>query len=1165
LTKINKIVMRGFKSFATKTELLFGEKFNCVLGPNGSGKSNVLDAICFVLGKSSARSLRAEKSANLVYNGGKTNKPAKAGEVSIFFDNSNNTFPTDMNQVKVTRIIKNNGQSIYKINDKRRTRHEILELLSVAKIDPNGYNIILQGDVVRFVEMHPVQRRNIIEEISGISVYEDKRQSAMKELDKVDEKLNESDIILKERKTYLRELKKERDQALKYQEMADKIKQNKASYLKIQIDRKVKERDKLQENVDDYTTKTEKMNNKIDELRLDNKKLKEQVEEISKEVERKGDIEQRDLNKQIQELNVSITEKRSRINMLENELLKIKNRRESIKSEMGDTEEQIQSFENKLKENEKEFSDKTREMEIIRKKIADFKKKHNLDDAGEIEDEIDSLDQIADEKQKQIMVLRENQQNLIREEDRLRFQIQTFQEKIEKVREVEKENKEQVEDLKNMRVRFKSVTLELNKNLDEDSGISARLGEARKKLLSETEELSKLKARNAGLKDRIAGDLAIKKINENKSHFNGVLGTVSELGNVSSKYALALETAAGPRLKSIVVETDKVAADCIKYLKSNRLGTATFMPLNKIKPKDTEPRVKKLLKSNGVNGLAIDLVEFEPKLKKVFQYIFSNTLVVDNIDVSRRIGIGEAKMVTLDGDMAEISGIMHGGFRKTGSSGYGFKEKEIARGISQSENKITELKDVISVYEKKREELDEKITGFRNEKASLEGEIIKNEKSLHLESDDIDTSLSEKDKLENDLRRVSGEIEHIQGTISKENKELAECKIKKQGMRSKINDMRSPSKLAELNAFEQKKDELSQSLIKLESEIKSGKLQMDNIFSKEREKSVRILKQLDSEEKSFMEEVKGLKENLAKDSDELIVMDEKATKFHSQYKGLFSKRSSIQENIGLNDISIDKLLEQSRETERKSNIFGLQLAQIKAEFAGLEKENEQYKGVSIVKDKTEDELRSEIRKFEKMVETIGSVNLKALEIYENVENEYNKLLDKKDKLFSEKEDVIAMMKEIEGKKKELFMNTYDEINRHFKEIFYKLSTKGEASLNLESPEDPFEAGLNIKVRLSGKKFMDIRSLSGGEKTMTALAFIFAIQEHDPATFYVLDEVDAALDKKNSDKLAKLVKRYAENSQYIMISHNDGIITEADNLYGVSMNEHDISQVVSLRI
>src|SRR3989344_3415116 len=224
MTKINSIILRGFKSFANKTELIFGPKYNVVLGPNGSGKSNILDSLCFVLGKGSTKSLRAEKSANLIYNGGKSKKAAKEGEVSIYFDNTGKTFPTDEAEVKVTRIVRPSGQSIYRINDKARTRQQILELLSLARINPDGYNIILQGDIVRFVEMSGEDRRRVIEQISDISVYEDKKMKALSELEKVEMSLKEAEIILKERHSYLKDLSKEREQAVKYKECETNVK-----------------------------------------------------------------------------------------------------------------------------------------------------------------------------------------------------------------------------------------------------------------------------------------------------------------------------------------------------------------------------------------------------------------------------------------------------------------------------------------------------------------------------------------------------------------------------------------------------------------------------------------------------------------------------------------------------------------------------------------------------------------------------------------------------------------------------------------------------------------------------------------------------------------------------------------------------------------------------
>jgi chromosome segregation protein len=260
-----------------------------------------------------------------------------------------------------------------------------------------------------------------------------------------------------------------------------------------------------------------------------------------------------------------------------------------------------------------------------------------------------------------------------------------------------------------------------------------------------------------------------------------------------------------------------------------------------------------------------------------------------------------------------------------------------------------------------------------------------------------------------------------------------------------------------------------------------------------------------------------------------------------------------------------KTEEKRRNIESSLNKLSLDNAKVSAELQGLLEEFKEFEGVVLFKSKEKEKIKKEIWEFEKMVKDIGAVNMRALEIYDQVQKEYNNVLEKKAKLKQEKEDVLIMMNEIETRKKDLFLNTYEAINDNFKDKFSHLTTKGEATLELEDPETVFEGGLNIKVRLTGKKYLDIRSLSGGEKTMTALAFLFAVQDHEPAPFYVLDEVDAALDKRNSEKLAQLIRQYVNKAQYVVISHNDGVISEADNLYGVSMNEHGISKIVSLSI
>lgn len=1164
-TRINKIMMQGFKSFAKHTEILFGGNFNCVLGPNGAGKSNVLDAICFVLGKSSSRDLRAEKSANLIYNGGKSKKPAKQGEVSIHFDNSNKVFPTEDKEVKISRIVRQNGQSIYKINDKVMTRQQVTNLLSLAKIDPDGYNVILQGDIVKFVEMHPEDRRVLIEDIAGISIYEEKKHKAMIELEKVEQHLRETELILTERSTYLKELRKDRDHALKYKDMSDKIKQNKASYLKIQIDKKENERKEVQEKIGAGNKELAALMEKISKLKLGIDEKKKEIESISKEIEEKSEIEQIKLNKDVESLKIELTKHNSRIDVCKNELSKIRQRRTDLKNSIEDIEKRITQLTNERNEFEAQIKLKNNDRQIINKKILGFKEKNKLDSVADVERKVEEIDKKADELQKEITTLREQQHNLIREKDRVNHEISIIEDKIKKVIDVEKEYNQRMEELKGKRQLFKSSTLELNKLLDEDSSLAVQLSEARRKLNAVNEELAKLRAKDITIKEFARGDLAVRKILELKDKKHGIYGTVADLGNVSSKYAVALEVAAGPRIKSIVVENDRLAAELIKYLKENKLGTATFLPLNKISSKETSDDVKKLIGAKGVHDLAIKLVSFEPNFKKIFSYVFADTVVVDNMDVATRLGIGKTKFVTLDGDVAEISGAMHGGFRERKKEAYGFKEMEVTDRIELNEEKANEFESLISSLEKRRSENEARITELREKKAVLEGEIIKSETSMHIEFSD-ETSKHQKKLMETRNKEIESEINKINNEISKYNNELTNLKIEKQELRNVISQLNNPILLAELNTFEQKFKELSEEIIKLDSEIKNVDAQILNIFMPDKEKTGKILRQLDKDEEEFKNELNRLQETIAQKEISLKEKEALAKEFYTKFKSLFTRQGKINEEIQKNEMSIERLTEESRQVEIKVNFQSLKNAEIVASSAALNQEFEQYEGVKLDLEKTEHQLKEEISKFERMRDEIGSVNMRALEVYDEAERQYNEFLDKKDKLANEKEDVLAMMKEIDGRKKELFIKTFEVVNTNFKNFFTMLTTKGaEATLVLENEENTFEAGIRINVKISGSKFLDIRGLSGGEKTLTALAFIFAIQEHEPASFYVLDEVDAALDKHNSEKLAKLIRKYSEKAQYIMISHNDNVVSEADILYGISMNEDGVSQVVSLKI
>lgn len=1166
MTKINKLVMKGFKSFANKTELVFGENFNCILGPNGSGKSNVLDALCFVLGKASVKGMRAEKSANLIYNGGKRKSPAKEGMVSIYFDNTSKIFGNEFDEeLEITRVVKQSGQSTYKINGNTRTRQQILDLLSKARINPDGYNIILQGDIVQLVEMTPLERRGMIEEIAGISVYEEKKNKAIRELTRVEEKLNEASIILAERETYLKELKKERNQAVRFKNLSDKIKQNKATSLDNKIRVKKAKKDELNKKISENVKKIEALKKDIDKLKETIANKKKEIDRINKEVEERGEKEQVALHKEVEKLKVDTALNKQRIETINSEIKKIEERRAELDENYKELIGKIDVLEKTKKELETQIKSKEKDLGIVDKKIADFRRKNKLEDAQEVDSRIAEIDKKADELQEETHKLREKQQELLREKDRLELKIQSIDDKIAKVLGIEKENKAALEKLKSTKEGLKKKDDELSKALDYDSSLSDQLETARDNLLKVKEEQSGLKARSASIKESLAGGMAIKKILElkDKGTIKGIIGTVSELGQVKDEYAFALEVAAGPRLGSVVVETDVVAAKCINYLKDNKLGIATFLPLNKLKPREVKDSLRKL-DIKGVKGLAIDLITFPEKYRKVFAYVFGSTLVVDSVETARKVGIGKERMVTLTGDLAETSGAMQGGFR-TRRKGIGFQDKEIGERLKRLEIEVKDLAGVVANLDVKKKNNDMRIGELRKEKAELEADVIKLEKNLHLDSADLDASKKEKEKINAELEDVDKEFEKIRKDLISRNTELTELKKEKQKLREQLAKLRSPALLAELNSFEQKKTELKEEISGLHSELRNNESEIKNILGPEGENIQRILKQHEKEKTNFNKESKDLRELIKKQESELKDKEKKQAKFYAQFKALFNKRTKLSDEVSKLESDVTTKDNSIRDYEQKNNEVNLENAGIKAELSGLEEEFKQYEGVPLFKDKSEEQIEREIRQFEKMMSDIGAVNMKALEIYEKAESEYGQLLKKKDKLTSEREDVLVMINEIDSKKKELFIRTYDVLNENFKRIFDNLTAKGDASFELEDKDDPFAGGMTIKVRIAGKKFLDIRSLSGGEKTLTALAFIFAVQEYAPASFYVLDEVDAALDKHNSEKFAKLIRSYCKDAEYIIISHNDSVISEADNLYGISMNKDSISKVTSLKI
>ncbi len=1146
MTIVKKLKVKGFKSFASPTEFEFGNGFNCVIGSNGSGKSNVIDSMVFVLGELSAKSIRAQKSSNLIFNGGKNSSPMKEAEVSIFFDNEKREFPIDSDEVKLSRFVRQNGQSIYKINDEKRTRQQVLELIKAAKIDPSGHNIIGQGDVISFTEMKTEDRRKIIEEVAGISVYEDRKEKALLELNKVDTKLNDASIILTEREVHLRELKKERDQAVKFKEIEERLRDNKATLLNFELKDREEKKLEVDKKISSYQENIGSINKNVSDIRNSINSKKDELKILNKNIEEKGEKEQIQIQKEIEDLKTTLVKDKSKLENYENEIKKIKERISQLRKSSEELKQKIDSLHKEKKLQEEKIISLNKQELSLKEDINKFKKNNNLEEDFNLE----VLDKEIEEKQNNLLKNKEERGSLLINKERIEAELS----RITNILFVENKN-----EIKELREKFKDITKELNQKVGENSIISSQLSSLRTKLVITNEELIKLKAKDFTIKESLSGNLSIKKILSLK--IKGVYGTISDLGKVDSKYSLALEVAAGQRINSIVVKDDEIAANCINVLKENRLGVATFLPLNKINEKIIKEEIKKLSNSTGVQGLAINLISYSKEFSNVFSYVFGDTLVVDDIEKARKIGVGRARMVTLEGDLFEQSGAIIGGYRQKKFAA--FKEKQFDDDIIKFEKETLSIKSTISSLEDKKIELEESIIKLKDKKSEFEAEIIKFERSYQIS--DINKIRESKDKLNDDLRKINMQSKEFDNLLNSLSRDLENIKIKRDKIKEKEKQVRNPEISNKLKEFEQTKEDIKVQIAKTETELKNIINQVNTIYNPEKEKTEKIIKDHEKEIILFSDELSKLKSTVENNIKILKEKEKQEKEFFSEYKSMFARRNNITEEIQKNEGSISNEDFKLKEINTRLNEISLKRAKIIAEFESIQKEFENFKEAKIRRSITSDELKSEISEYENEIKKIGNVNLRALEVYENIEKEYQKLLDKIDVIKREKEDIFKLMYEIEGKKQDIFMKTFKVVEENFRNIFLSLSEKGEAFLDLEDKENPLNAGLDIKVRVSGNKYLDIKSLSGGEKTLTALAFIFALQEFRPANFYLMDEIDAALDKPNSLLLSKLISKYSKKAQYILISHNDSVICEAEQVYGISMQKNGMSKVTSLKL
>ncbi len=954
MTYIKKMVMHGFKSFARKTEIPLENAMNVIVGPNGSGKSNITDALCFVLGRLSIKSIRAAKAANLLFSGNKTYKGAAEASVELTFDNSDKTFGVDSNEVTIKRTVRKTGQSIYRINGQTKTRQEILELMAQAGVDPNGFNIVLQGEIQSLVKATSEERRKIIEEVAGISIYETRKHKSLRELEKTEEKLKEVSAVLKERTSYLKNLDKERQEAMSYQKLETTIKRCKATLISKTKNAKEKETSQIEKTIENHNSEIEKLKRQIQEKNIGAEEFQSKILVINKQIQSSTSNEQELLHREISDLKA--------------DLAGLDVRRENFDNRTAQGKEKIESLKNKIENLNLEIS-----------------------------------------------------------------QIQTSSPKIKEQQEQHKILQEKFDILEQQRRKFYILKSDL-------STIENQKSQKEKFLIESQKEIQIIEQTITSLFHEI-------------------------------KYSKSTE------------ENEKL-----------KLETKSKLETTLTQISNTE---KEILEKEKRNAILNTDIKREEKLKDDITQLKSCPICKQDVSDGHKHKISDSANTKIDSAKSEVERNLK------------IKTEEAGK-INHLQNRLSELR-------AKLNELD--IDRFKLRNSEEKKEQIKRITENQVETKKELTSINEKFHA---TKANYEKLKDIEETYDETRLTLQELSFADMDVDSEIT---------------MKQKEINRLTIELKSttrDIEESEIELRKIEVQITEKDKQAIKKEIEEQKLY----------------------EKAQKF-------FDKRNELQDQQKVLETDIIGLQHTAKSFEEKINHNKIQRAQIEAQIDSLKSELIEFGQVELLQMPT-DQLKERLQKSQFRISRLGNVNLRALEVFDKVGEQVKLIQEKVEVISGEKEKIEKLIGEIDKKKKKSFITTLTAVNEYFTRNFSQLSRKGEVFLELENKKEPFEGGLNILVKVSRGRYFDITSLSGGEKTMVALSLIFAIQEYRPYCFYVFDEIDAALDKHNSELLAALIKKYMTTGQYIIVTHNDTLISEATNLYGVSMQEN-MSKIISLKV
>ena len=1178
---LKRLELQGFKSFADKTVLEFKPGITAVIGPNGSGKSNISDSIRWVLGEQSMKSLRGAKSEDIIFAGTQNRKSLGFAEASIVIDNTDGELPVEYSEVIVTRKIYRSGETGYFINKVPCRLKDILELFMDTGIGKDGYSIIGQGKIDEILSNKSEDRRHIFEEAAGIVKYRARKSESEKKLEQTKLNLLRINDILSEIEAGLDPLRIQSEKAKRFLELHESLKDIEVGLFIYNIETY---KEKLAQVVEDLKILDNQKNDeesKLSEMQDKKSKLKLKIDSLTEEIEKCQNLGFESTNKiekinsdigisnekilhnkeNIERITLEISEAKEKIKELQEEQNTKNQKKDSLFSNKEKFEKELEEKEAELKKLTSSLS--SQELEIENKKQTIEK---NTDLKYEKNIEIGSLEANLENLEKRQKTIKSELQETISELDGTRTKKQEMSKEFYKIESEKNSLSEQIENNNNKKQEIEDKINEYNKDIEKIS-YELRMKDSRQKFLIETE------------KEKEGYSKAVKSLlidcDKNDNLGKGVHGIIANLISVDKEYETAIEMTLGGMLQNIVTDNEEVAKKLVEHLRANNLGRASFLPITSIKGNKVE-KIKG--KFSGLIGVAADLVKYDKKYEQIVYNLLGKTVIVDNMDT----GIALAKenkysfrIVTVKGDIINASGAITGGSVASKTINILGRSREI-ESLSKELEKLNQQLDLIK---KNKEEYENSISNFIEESKSLESQI----QQVNI------VYATEKQKMisvEESISRLEQTLEKLRNEDKKIENQKANIKSEKALLLENVNDIEKEiSELSNvIRSFVEENSENQKYIDDLNFDITNLKISVSS-FDESGSSIDEILERINKDIETFSNSIDVKSEKVKELDNENIELKNKIELLNKQIE-------EIKNSVSTSADKIEKLKNDRADQNKESDIIEKSITD---QFNLLEDLKGNIVKIDVKKTKLEQDIdlivnnlweeyeltpnnatdykkvenvqvtQKDVNSIKAEIKDLGSINIDSIEEYKNTKERYDFMCEQRLDL----EDTIAklrkMISEITDTMKKQFIEKFKLINKNFNEVFVELFGGGKAELILEDENNVLECGIDIKAQPTGKKLQNMMLLSGGEKAFTAIALLFAILKINPAPFCILDEIEAALDDVNVFRYAEYLKKFCENTQFLVITHRKGTMEAADTVYGVTMEENGISKLLSMKL